>query len=151
MGQLITQVSGRSGRGEIPGEVLLQTAYQNHPLLQQLIQQGYGPFALSLLQERLEAGLPPHKAMAIVHASASQSAFPFQFLTLSAIPFLNIIGPLPSPLPKKAGLYRAQLIILADNRALLQKGMEVLSQRLKGSHLAKKVRWSLDVDPQALL
>ena len=147
MGQLVTQVSGRSGRGELSGEVLLQTAYPNHPWLQQLLTEGYGPFALSLLQERLEASLPPHTAMAVVHASARQATFPFQFLTVPPLPALQIIGPLPSPLPKKAGLYRAQLIILADNRTTLQKGVDVLMRRLKESHLSKKVRWSLDVDP----
>lgn len=59
MAQLITQVAGRAGRAGEAGTVLLQTHFPEHPLLQDLINNGYGDFARYALQEREEAMLPP--------------------------------------------------------------------------------------------
>jgi len=59
MGQMVTQVAGRAGRGAQRGEVILQTHEPEHPLLRTLVEGGYGALSDALLEERRMAGLPP--------------------------------------------------------------------------------------------
>jgi primosomal protein N' (replication factor Y) len=68
LAQQIVQVAGRAGRGDRPGEVLIQTAYPEHPLLQCLIQEGYEGFAARALEERRAASLPPWSHLALLRA-----------------------------------------------------------------------------------
>ena len=68
LGQLLTQVSGRAGRAEFQGQVIIQTHVPNHPLLNLLIQQGYDAFAESLLATRKEAELPPYHYISMIRA-----------------------------------------------------------------------------------
>ena len=70
MGQLLTQVAGRSGRGKLPGNVLVQTYQPHHPVLQILLAKGYGPFARQLLAHRRKVDLPPYQYLALVRAES---------------------------------------------------------------------------------
>jgi len=153
MAQLILQVAGRAGRAEKPGEVYIQTHHPDHPQVLTLIQSGYPEFARQLLAEREEVGLPPYTAMAIFRAEAVDRQAPQDFLQQirqCLLPLGNdqtqLYGAMPAPMEKRAGRFRAQLIVQASNRAQLQSflasGLEQI-ENLK----ANKVRWSLDVDP----
>src|SRR5690606_1158386 len=116
LGQLLTQVSGRSGRSEQAGKVLIQTWHSTHPVLLQLINEGYGSFARTLLEQRRSGRLPPFVHCLLLRAEAQDRELPLQFLQ-QARAFadgqgprdLEIFGPMQSPLGKKAGLFRAQL------------------------------------------
>jgi len=153
MAQLILQVAGRAGRAEQPGEVYIQTHHPNHPQVLTLIQSGYPEFARQLLAERKEVGLPPYTAMAIFRAEAVDRHSPQDFLQqvrdrLASLAHaqIQLYDAMPAPMEKRAGRFRAQLIVQASNRAALQaflaSGLEQI-ENIKAS----KVRWSLDVDP----
>lgn len=153
LGQMIIQVAGRAGRAEKLGEVYIQTHHPDHPLLLQLINDGYATFAKSILQEREITTLPPFSYMALLRAEATQQTAPLDFLTHAAkeikliSPHLHLLGPVAAPLAKKAGKYRAQLFISANQRKDLQNLLKSLLIKLETLKIQRKVRWSLDVDP----
>ena len=152
LGQMLLQVGGRAGRADKPGTVLIQTAFANHPLLQQLINRGYREFAVRLLKERRETALPPYTFQAIVRAEANQASVAGGFLTLlakkAAVPGpAELLGPIPAMMEKRAGRYRQMLIITAPRRALVHQVLSDLASIAESLPEAKKVRWSLDVDP----
>jgi primosomal protein N' (replication factor Y) len=157
MAQLLVQVAGRAGRAEEPGEVIVQTYHPDHPLLNCLIQQGYPAFAQAALQERHQAQFPPYTRLALLRAEANQVDLPLQFLQAAKEQALQLTtqsiqlwGPVPAPMARRAGWYRAQLLLQSTQRELLHG---LLSQWLPSlaTLASKKVRWSLDVDPQELL
>ena len=153
-GQLLTQVAGRAGRGEQPGLVLIQSYHVQHPALQRLVSEGYATYARSLLVEREQGGLPPFGHLILLRAEASERQLPLDFLQ-QAREWLNqdggqdieCFGPLPSPLGKKAGLFRAQLILQGRQRAPLHRAARALLARLEASKATRRVRWQIDVDP----
>lgn len=154
MAQLIVQVAGRAGRAEKPGQVLVQTYHPEHPLLQNLLKHGYPAFAQQAMQERREVVLPPFASMALLRAEASQRELPMAFLSKAYatavacnIKGIELLGPLPAPMERRAGRYRAQLLIQANERKPLQHLLKVLLPELEKWPEARKVRWSIDVDP----
>ncbi len=80
LAQTIVQVAGRAGRGARAGEVLIQTEYPEHPLLQSLIQGGYEAYALGALEERAAARWPPFTRLALLRASARGATQALDFL-----------------------------------------------------------------------
>ncbi|MEH6616475.1 MAG: primosomal protein N' [Porticoccus sp.] len=157
MGQLITQVAGRAGRGDQPGTVLLQSHHCDHPLIATLTQQGYSAFSEELIRERQLSQLPPYRHMALVRAEAVNGEAAVQFLhfvrqcaerLLPATDQTGYLGPLPAPMEKRSGRFRHQLSIICSERPTLQRMMSTLCQELEQSQLAKRVRWSVDIDPQ---
>ena len=157
MAQLIVQVAGRAGRGARPGEVLVQTHHPEHPLLTRLASQGYGAFAAAALTEREQAGLPPYASLALLRAEAANVAAPHAFLdaarqlasTLDARGVM-LLGPAPAPMERRAGRFRAQLLLKAATRTELQRLLGEWVPRLEALPDARKVRWSVDVDPADL-
>ncbi|RJF33747.1 primosomal protein N' [Pseudoalteromonas gelatinilytica] len=151
LAQLVTQVAGRAGRSGEPGQVLLQTHFPEHPLLQDLVNNGYQDFARYALTEREDAQLPPITNMAIVRAEGHNINQVVDFLT-DLVPVQNIsgiqlLGPIPAPLERVAGKYRFQLHIQAQERSHLHLYLAQMVDYISTSKLAQKVRWSLDVDP----
>ncbi len=156
LAQLIVQVAGRAGRAERPGEVVIQTHHPEHPLLQTLIHGGYPAFAKTALIEREAAGLPPSRAMALLRAEATGREAPMSFLHVAAKisplrPGVECLGPYPAPMEKRAGRFRAQLMLQADERSILQNLLEEWVPQLQKLREARQVRWSLDVDPSETL
>ncbi|MFP5506113.1 MAG: primosomal protein N' [Gammaproteobacteria bacterium] len=154
LAQQIVQVAGRAGRAERPGEVLIQTHHPEHPLLRQLVEAGYPAFAAAALAERQAAGLPPFRSLALLRAEAPDARAPEGFLdeahaTLVAKPLdgIEMWGPVPSPMERRAGRFRAQLLLVARDRARLQRLLADWVPRLGELKSARKVRWSIDVDP----
>ncbi|NOX07992.1 MAG: primosomal protein N' [Gammaproteobacteria bacterium] len=154
MAQLITQVAGRAGRDQQPGEVIIQTHHPEHPLLRILLTEGYAAFANATLKERAEARLPPFSYMAILRAEASNPQAPMDFLQQIADQLPNnpsenidIWGPLSASMEKRAGRYRYQLILQATKRSALHPLLDQIISQISKLKSASKVRWSLDVDP----
>ncbi|WP_461519759.1 primosomal protein N' [Porticoccus sp.] len=157
MGQLITQVAGRAGRGDKPGTVILQSHHCDHPLIASLVQQDYRSFSDMLLAERHLAQLPPFRHMALLRAEAADGQAAAEFLQyarqcaeqlLPASPDTGYLGPLPAAMEKRNGRFRHQLSITCRERPRLQQLMSPLSVMLEQSPLGAKVRWSVDIDPQ---
>jgi len=149
--QLITQVSGRAGRENILGQVIIQTHHPEHPLLQQLVNSGYRDFATHELRNRATSGLPPYSHVAIIRAEASNSGRAEAFLQLAkqtpSVKTVTSFGPFPAPMEKKAGVYRSHLILQSNSRPLLQQFLTQFCLQLEHHPLTNKIRWSIDVDP----
>ncbi len=154
MAQLLIQVAGRAGREDLAGEVLIQSHQPDHPQLQLLLQRGYFHFASELLQLRQVQQLPPATAMAMVRVSANKQDSPEAFLEeviLKADQLnqtgIKLMGPLPAPMPKRAGKFRAQLHIQANNKSILKNFLNVFVGLLETTKGKDQLHWSLDVDP----
>ncbi|UZJ60166.1 primosomal protein N' [Pseudomonas sp. KU26590] len=158
MAQLIVQVAGRAGRAEEPGRVIIQTHLADHPLLIQLTEQGYFAFAEQALSERRAAGLPPFSHLALLRAEAHKPGQAEGFLDEActeaerllkdmALGGIELLGPVPAPMERRAGRYRAQLLVQANARAPLHKLLATWLLTLENMPSGRQVRWSLDVDP----
>ncbi|RLW64140.1 MAG: primosomal protein N' [gamma proteobacterium symbiont of Stewartia floridana] len=159
MAQLILQVAGRAGRAERPGRVMIQTRHPDHPLMQLLTQQGYAAFAELAMQERQMAMLPPYAHQALIRAEANRSDYPELFLKqllescqqLQHATELVFWGPVPAPMERRAGKTRAHLLIQSNQRLPLHRWLSQAIEIFPTLHHARKVRWSVDVDPQEML
>jgi primosomal protein N' (replication factor Y) len=153
LAQLIVQVAGRAGRADKPGEVLIQTHHPDHPLLTTLLQQGYAGFARAALEERRLSELPPFSHLAVLRAEAPQQKQVAEFLQqarellLPAAGSVQIFGPLPAPMARRAGRQRMQLVLQAGQRKPLQNLLRQCMRELAKLKSAARVRWSVDVDP----
>jgi len=152
--QQIIQVSGRAGRDRWPGRVLLQTHYPDHPLLLSLAREGYAGISRLLMQERHQAGLPPYARMALLRAEAVREAHCMDFLRRARQLLergggseLKLFGPFPAPLKRRAGRYRAQLVMQAGDAAELSAQLTPWSTQVEALAQRRRLRWSLDVDP----
>ncbi|KJY78481.1 primosomal protein N' [Vibrio coralliilyticus] len=159
LAQLFIQVAGRAGRASKPGEVILQTHHPEHSLLQALLTKSYRHFAETALQERKFAMLPPYSYLTLFRAEANNSQHVEAFLrqvrhTLEAHPlfdgFCQVLGPTPAPLAKRAGKHRWQLMLQTQTRPTMQKLLSSAKPAIQMLPNAKKVRWSLDIEPQDL-
>jgi len=156
LAQLLIQVAGRAGRAERAGEVLLQTHHPEHPLLRTLIDGGYHTFTEEELREREAARFPPFTHLALLRAQGPKAEPPMQFLgaarehlcaVLRNTQGIHLHGPVPAPMPKRAGLYRAQLLLDAARRGPLHSALWQVIPTLYSLPEARRVRWSLEIDP----
>ncbi len=153
LGQLVVQVAGRAGRAERRGSVILQTHHPQHPLLTALLEGGYPMLARRLLAERAAASLPPFAQLALMRAEAKRPAHALEFLEAAAAiaraPGSPVVlhGPLPAPMPRRAGYVRSQLLVEAAERPLMQAFLADWLPAVRALPLARRVRWSIDVDP----
>ena len=154
LAQLLVQVAGRAGRADKPGSVLLQTHHPEHPLLNTLVAGGYHAFAEIELAQREAAGFPPFAHLALLRAEAKHADPPMQFLQRAKTSLhaaaVEAHGPLPAPMPRRAGYQRAQLLLSATQRRDLHAALDALLPALHADPEARKLRWSLDVDPAEL-
>jgi len=153
LAQLLIQVAGRAGRAEKAGTVWLQTHHPQHPLLQTLIQGGYHAFADGELAQREAAGFPPFAHLALLRAEAQHADPPQQFLQAAKAVLrdtghaIELHGPLPAPMPRRAGYVRAQLPVSAARRRDLHAALDAALPTIRDLPEARRLRWSLDVDP----
>jgi primosomal protein N' (replication factor Y) len=155
LAQTIVQVAGRAGRGHKPGEVLIQTEYPEHPLLRNLLADGYEGFARTALAERAQAAWPPFSRLAAVRDSAKTPEAALAFLTdarraAGSRPRVKLLGPVPAAMAKRAGRYHAQLLIETPDRGALHEFLAAWLPEVEQLPSARRVRWSLDVDPLEL-
>jgi primosomal protein N' (replication factor Y) len=158
LAQMITQVTGRAGRGQKAGEVFIQTIQPENPFWSQLLNQGYHQVAQSLLDERASMGMPPAANWIVIRAESQQQSLAMAFLENvqqnlqpSAEQSVMIMGPVPAIMEKKAGRYRAQLLLMSEHRKHLHQLIDDQIHLMTQSRLTRKVRWSIDVDPLDLL
>jgi primosomal protein N' (replication factor Y) len=151
MGQLLTQVAGRAGRGSVPGEVLVQTHQPDHPQLQCWMREGYSGLSRRLLDERREMGFPPSAHLALLRADALDAGAALRFLREVAAQIsgagIDALGPIPAPMERRANRFRAQLLLRSTDRVALQGSLGQLLPRIAAIPGSRRVRWSLDVDP----
>jgi primosomal protein N' (replication factor Y) len=163
MAQLIMQVAGRAGRGSKAGQVLIQTRYPENPLLITLIRHGYQAFATEMLAERRSALLPPYRHAVLIRAESASTAKTEAFLNAAiaslrelieersiANNVLEIWGPIPAPMEKRAGVFRGHVLIQTRDRRLLHQLIEPWWPALWHAPERRSVRASLDIDPMEL-
>jgi primosomal protein N' (replication factor Y) (superfamily II helicase) len=155
LAQTIVQVAGRAGRAERAGEVLIQTEYPEHPLLQSLLLHGYEGFATAALEERQAARWPPFARLAALRANALALPTAIEFLNdarrlAGKPPMLQLLGPAPAAMPKRAARYHAQLLVECGDRAALHRFIAPWLERIESRPAPRDLRWSLDVDPLEL-
>jgi primosomal protein N' (replication factor Y) len=154
LAQTIVQVAGRAGRASRPGEVLVQSACPDHPLLKNLLESGYDGFAGAALVEREQAHWPPYSRLAVLRAEAGTQELPMNFLTAARDAArdldrggVRLLGPAPAAMERRAGRWRAQLLLEAATRGPLQRLLGEWLPRVETLPEARRVRWSIDVDP----
>ena len=157
LAQTIVQVAGRAGRAERAGEVLIQTEYPEHPLLARLATGGYDEYAVAALEERREAGWPPYTRIAVLRAEAPRREPAQLFLerargtaTADVTGSVEVLGPAAAPMERRAGSYRAQLLLRAAGHGPMQRMLAAWLPAVEALPEARKVRWSIDVDPAEL-
>lgn len=155
MGQLLLQVAGRAGREQKAGHVYLQTHQPEHPMLQLLLQKGYPDFAKALLEDRKISHWPPYSYLALLRAEGKIEQEVYDFLNKQKAILLQysnsaqIFGPVPAFLSKKAGKFRAQLLLQAKNRKHLHELLAKLEHQL-ATQAIRRIKWNIDVDPLEL-
>ena len=153
----LVQVAGRAGRADRRGEVLLQTDFPGHPLYAAVALQDYERFARASLEERRMAGFPPFSYLALLRAESKKSGEAMAFVKDAARTAkraaareklaVDVFDAVAPALERKAGFERAQLLLRSASRATLQSFLNGWKASLDASQ-ERRVRWSLDVDPQ---
>ncbi len=152
--QLLIQVAGRAGRRQTQGEVFVQTHNPDHPLLNVLINENYSQFAQQALKTRAEYQLPPYTCHVSLRARATDSQNVHTFLTQArsiAADYLpdqiSVQGPITPIMEKKAGQYRAFLILTRPQRGMFYEQIQHWIHQVSAFPAAKRVHWTIDVDP----
>ena len=154
----LMQVSGRAGRAEKAGEVLIQTAFPQHALFQALRAQDYVTYANEILQERATMQYPPTSYFALLRAEAADFSVVNQFLATVGnlaraqksadlkhdVMIYDVIRP---KMERLKSMERGQLLLQANTRLALQRLLKMWMPEIRALSIANKVRWSLDIDP----
>jgi primosomal protein N' (replication factor Y) len=148
------QASGRAGRRNERGLVVIQTHNPNHPLLQNIINNNYNSFFDDSIEERINHLWPPFYGAALLRAEAVNKKKVFELLskissfseTLKKHKTL-FLGPISSPIEKKLGKYRGQILLLNKNRKTLHSTLKQVSLFIENNDIGKGVRWVIDIDP----
>ena len=127
LGQTLIQVAGRAGRGEKPGVVMVQTRFPHHHAIKSLEADGdgYREVAAIELGARAETGLPPFGHLAVALARSPKQGAALGFLRemmerAPKSPGVTLFGPMPTVIEKLGGEYRAQIVVSAKERSVLQ-------------------------------
>ena len=152
--QMVFQVSGRSGRGEVKGEALLQTAYTDHPMMQLIVNQNYRDIATTILQERKMIGFPPYARVIMFRADAMTLSDAMEKLieikqvlqTSVHLKQLNCIGPIPALMTRRIGRYRAQLCLFSEDVLKLRTALREAMPAVQMVRNTATVKWVIDVD-----
>ena len=150
----LMQVAGRAGRAQLPGQVLIQTQYPDHPLYAAIVKHDYPAFASTQLAERKVAGFPPYSHQAMLRAEAPKMADAIAFLAtarawpeIAAHPAVALYDPVPMRMARLANLERGQLLVECASRPALQAFLTAWQPVLDGIRSPSRLRWHLEVDP----
>ena len=150
---LLTQVAGRAGRHALPGEVMVQTEFPNHPVFQALLANDYEGFADRTLASREMFGLPPASRMALIRAEAKEPQAVADFFARAHAVLREalsskdgeVFAPQPAPLARKADFTRWTMTAIAPKVRPLAEALHKLTEAMQNDR--PKVRWVVDVDP----
>ena len=150
----LMQVGGRSGRAALPGQVLVQTQYPEHPLYRALAAHDFAAFAAEQLAERERAGFPPFTHQAMLRAEAPELKQALAFLQTAAeigaglaTGEVALYDAVPMRLHRLAHLERAQLLAESRSRPALQAFLAQWLAAIRELKAPKVLRWHVDVDP----
>lgn len=154
--QLLTQVAGRAGRGNLPGKVLVQTINPDHYAVRMAATHDFRAFYAKELQFRKLMRYPPFSALAnvLIRSEKQEDALRISselgHLLTPPPENLKVLGPAEAPVPRMKNEFRYQLLIKAANRTTLNQTLQKLRQ------FAIEKKWSatalvIDVDPLSLL
>lgn len=148
----LAQVAGRAGRADKPGEVLIQTAFPDHPLYRALQAHDFEGWAAAQLDERQMAGFPPFMYQALLRVEGKSETEVYVYLTKARTAAVRlqhdveVLGVVPAALPRRANHIRAQLLVQGATRKALQQFLREWQPELDAL-ASQKLRCSLDVDP----
>jgi primosomal protein N' (replication factor Y) len=126
---LLTQVAGRAGRADRPGNVILQTYSPDHPAIRNAVAQNFEGFAETEVPYRKAMGHPPYTSMVLFRSqgvSPEEACKPLQELRMrfEAIGGIKVLGPLSAPVPRVNSRYWQQLILKSPSRAELGRALQ---------------------------
>ncbi|MDJ0778525.1 MAG: primosomal protein N' [Gammaproteobacteria bacterium] len=158
LAQTLFQVAGRAGRGDRPGEALVQSRFPGHPLLRALVERDYRDVVGDLLHEREQLGFPPYARVTMFRADAPALDAALACLQsireilarTPGIEALTLIGPMPALMTRRIGRYRAQLCLLAPAYASLREVLARAMPEIAELSAARDTNWIVDVDAQDL-
>ena len=153
--QLVAQVAGRTGRGDRPGRVLVQTYSPDHPAIRAATNHDYEGFARSELPEREKYGVPPYGRIVRLIARGPEESVVSAYMNdlaagfrAAALPSVRILGPAPAPIIKIRNLYRFHLQLRSPHSRPLQS----LANTVPGQHPPPHgIELAIDVDPITML
>jgi primosomal protein N' (replication factor Y) len=151
--QVLTQVAGRCGRGDRPGQVILQTYSPEDPVIQAVQRQNYVAFVERELQQRLTLNYPPYGRLVLMRFASPQPVAVQQaaerlaaFLATQLPPTVERLGPAPAPILRIAGRYRWHLLL----KFPANEDLSLPSEAELRSHCASTVSLLIDRDPMTL-
>lgn len=154
LAQSITQVAGRAGRENKQGMVVIQTAFPDNPFWHMLMHGGYDALASEALTEREKTRWPPFTRLALIRSAAHEHRLAHAFLDTAkkhvasyGAGQLRMLGPVDAPMARRAGRFRAQLLLQSPDRRELHSVLARLRPVLEDDPIARRLRWSIDVDP----
>ena len=150
----LMQVSGRAGRADKPGKVLIQTQLPEHPVFAAVKAQDYAVFAENELNERQMFSMPPFGFQTAVRADAPRVADAMEFLNAAKETLAPLLpesvsqfGAAPMLMVRLAERERAQIFLESTSRQDLHRAVSLWVQVLQQNRDGK-IRWSVDVDAQ---
>ena len=150
----LMQVSGRAGRADKPGKVLIQTQLPEHPVFAAVKAQDYAVFAENELNERQMFAMPPFSFQTAVRADAPRVADAMEFLNAAKETLAPLLpesvsqfGAAPMLMVRLAERERAQIFLESTSRQDLHRAVSLWVQVLQQNRDGK-IRWSVDVDVQ---
>ena len=154
--QLLTQVSGRSGRAELPGQVLIQTRSPDHPLIKHAATIPYLELARTLLDQRRALGLPPHGALGVIRADAKQERDAIEFLNqtrevLADDAICRLLGPMPALMTRRAGLFRYHIVVHSQLRKMVHQTLKKAINVGSNLKIGRKISWFVEIDPTEIV
>ena len=151
LAQLLIQVSGRAGREDKEGRVILQSFVPEHPFLEKISSFDYDRIANEILEERQTSKLPPFVYQINIHAESLKRPLPEKVLMeISRSLNLNddeFIGPKPELIEKRKNYFRWVLTLKSENRKKIHGLANQVIKMIDQSDYSKNVRVGIDVDP----
>jgi primosomal protein N' (replication factor Y) len=155
---LVTQVAGRTGRGDKGGRVLVQTFNPENPTIQAAEQHDFERFAEQEIPEREQFGYPPFRQLARIVVRGESEVFAGAFATQIGEELrkrikvsgddIRVLGPAAAPINKLRGKYRFHLFASGADGELLRRMISEVTGQLRTPN---EIQWIVDIDPLDML
>jgi primosomal protein N' (replication factor Y) len=156
--QLLAQVAGRAGRGDVAGRVVVQTLQPQHPSLAAAAGHDFAAFAARELEARRELGYPPFSRLVLIRIEGPLAADVERIaaelgekLRAAAARRFTVLGPAPAPIERLRRRHRRQILLRGSSGATLRQAVADVLPPLRAAAQRGDVRLIVDVDPQHML